>query len=55
MGIKQWIEDLKFSIKYDAEQMAKRNEQRYGTDLPDCCTANRKENEKRSGTKPNPS
>lgn len=51
MGLRQWIEDLKFSIKYDTEQMARRNEKRYGNDLPDCCTANRKENERQAGNK----
>lgn len=45
--IKEWISDILFSIKYDTDQMAKRNEKKYGSDLPDCCTANRKENEKR--------
>lgn len=48
MGLRQWIEDIKFSIQYDTAQMAKRNEAKYGSDLPDCCTANRKENERRS-------
>lgn len=44
--LRQWIEDLLFSMQYDAEQMARRNDQKYGSNLPDCCTANRKENER---------
>lgn len=51
LSIRKWIEDIKFSIKYDTEQMAKRNDEKYGSDLPDCCTACRKENEKQSKRK----
>lgn len=46
MGIKNLLDDIRFSVKYDAEKMAKKNEEKYGSNLPDCCRVNREANEK---------
>lgn len=47
--IKDVIEDIKFNVEYDIHKMGEKNKENYGSDLPDCCTANRKENEKQAG------
>lgn len=49
MSFKDLISNIRFSIHYDAEQMAKKNEEKYGSNLPDCCRVNRQENEKAAG------
>jgi hypothetical protein len=41
MGLKDLISDIRFSLHYDAEQLAKKNQEKYGDNVPDCCRMNR--------------
>jgi len=46
MWLKKIINDIKFSINYDAQKMAQQNAAKYGDGVPDCCRMNREANEK---------
>ena len=46
MWLKKIINDIKFSINYDAQKMAQQNAAKYGDGVPDCCRMNREANDK---------
>lgn len=39
--LRELVFDLRFSLHYDAEQMAEKNKKTYGDNVPDCCRMNR--------------
>lgn len=51
MGIKELISDIRFSLRYDAEQLAKKNQEKYGDSVPDCCRMNRQNTDNAPKTK----
>lgn len=48
MGIKDLISSIRFSLRYDAEQLAKKNQKKYGDSVPDCCRMNRQSSAEQS-------